>query len=301
VAGTAAIFTQIAYSVDERVATIVLDREDRLNAFTPVMREELIAAFDRTDADDEVRALVITGRGRAFCAGADLGGGTSTFDNAGEARKADIAVRGTIAGVARDGAGRVTLRMARSLKPIIAAVNGAAVGAGVTLTLAADVRLASATAKFGFVFARRGIVPEGASTWFLPRLVGVSKAMEWIATGRIFGAEEALEGRLVSALYEPTELLEAAGRLAREIADTTSSVAVALARQMLWSGLSAASPWDAHRAESKSLDYLGRGPDAAEGVASFLEKRPPKFPLRVTTDLPDVGVGDWPAAPPDAT
>jgi enoyl-CoA hydratase/carnithine racemase len=218
VTGSSATFTQIAYSVDDRVATIVLDREDRLNAFTPVMREELIAAFDRTDADDEVRALVITGRGRAFCAGADLGGGTSTFDNAGEARQADIAVRGTIAGVARDGAGRVTLRMARSLKPIIAAVNGAAVGAGVTLTLAADVRLASATAKFGFVFARRGIVPEGASTWFLPRLVGVSKAMEWIATGRIFGAEEALEGRLVSALYEPTELLEAAGRLAREIA-----------------------------------------------------------------------------------
>ena len=293
-------FTQISYSVDDRAATIVLDREDRLNAFTAVMREELIAAFERSDADDEVRALIITGRGRAFCAGADMGAGTSTFDNAAEARKADLAIRGTIDGVARDGAGRVTLRMARSRKPIIAAINGAAVGAGVTLTLAADVRLASSSARFGFVFARRGIVPEGASTWFLPRLVGVSKAMEWIATGRLFGAEEALEGRLVSAVYEPSELLAAAGRLAREIADNTSPVAVALARQMLWSGLSAASPWDAHRAESRNLDYLGRSPEAAEGVASFLEKRPPKFPLRVSKDVPDIGI-DWPAPPADVT
>ena len=295
------VFTQIAYSVEDRVATVVLDREERLNAFTPVMREELIEAFDLVDGDDSVRVAIVTGRGRAFCAGADLGSGASTFDSAAQARTADQARRGTIAGVARDGAGRVTLRLARSRKPIIAAINGAAVGAGVTLTLAADVRLASTAARFGFVFARRGIIPEGASTWFLPRLVGVSKAMEWIATGRVFGAQEALEGRLVSALYEPGELLDAAGRLAREIADNTSAVSVALAREMLWSGLSAPSPWDAHRLESKSLDFMGRSADAAEGVASFLEKRPPNFPLLVSRDLPDIGAGDWPERAEDVS
>ncbi|GGS86041.1 enoyl-CoA hydratase [Planobispora rosea] len=287
-------FTEIEYGVADGVATITLNRPERLNAFTYVMRGELIEAFDRADADDEVRAVIVTGRGRAFCAGADLGGGGDTFNH----RRSEemFGGRDTVDGSPRDGGGTVVLRIARSLKPVIGAINGPAVGVGVTMTLPMDIRLASDTAKFGFVFARRGIVTEAASSWFLPRIVGISQAMEWAATGRVFPAAEALAGRLISKVLAPDELLPAAHALAREIADNTSAVSVAAIRRLMWSGLSAASPWEAHRADSKLMHALGAAPDAAEGVTSFLEKRPANFPMKVSQDLPEA-VPSWPVNP----
>jgi len=285
-------YTQIDYKVADRIATITLNRPDRLNAFTFTMRNELLDVFDRIDADDEVRAVVVTGAGRAFCAGADLQAGGDTFnkDKSLEMFGGDDLLED---GTPRDGGGTVALRIARCLKPVIAAFNGAAVGVGVTMTLPMDIRLASEKAKFGFVFARRGIVAEAASSWFLPRVVGISQAMEWVATGRVFDAREALAGRLVSRVCPPEELLPAAYALAREIADNTSAVSVAAIRRLMWSGLSASSPWEAHRADSRLMAELGAAPDAAEGVTSFLEKRPAAFPMRVSTDLPPQ-VPDWP-------
>ena len=284
--------TEIDYSVADGIATITLDRPERMNAFTLVMRAELLSAFDEVDADDSVRAVVVTGAGRAFCAGADLGAGGDTFDHAARGDMfagADVLEDGT----PRDGGGTVALRVARCLKPVIAAINGAAVGVGITMTLPMDVRLASDGARIGFVFARRGIVTEAASSWFLPRIVGISQAMEWAATGRVFDAAEALRGRLVSRVYGPDELLPAAYALAREIADNTSQVSVAAVRRLMWSGLSATSPWEAHTADSRLMRALGGAPDAAEGVTAFLEKRPADFPMRVSADLPDV-TPDWP-------
>jgi enoyl-CoA hydratase/carnithine racemase len=279
-------YSEIEYSVSDRIATIVLDRPERLNAFTLVMRRELIDAFDQADADDDVRAVVVTGRGRAFCAGADLGRGAQTFDHD-TIKDAPADFETFEDGLPRDGGGTVALRIAESLKPVIAAINGPAVGIGITMTLPMDVRLASDGAKFGFVFTRRGIVTEAASSWFLPRLVGIAQAMEWSATGRVFDAEEALRGRLVSRLYPADQLLDAAYGLAREIADNTSPVAVAAVRRLMWSGLSSDSPWDAHRADSLLLNTLGGAPDAAEGVTAFLEKRPADFPMTVSADMPD--------------
>lgn len=281
-------FSEIEYGVTDRIATVTLKRPDRLNAFTFTMRGELIEAFDLADADDDVRAVVVTGAGRAFCAGADLGGGGGTFKGR--------AWGETVDGVPRDGGGTVALRIARSLKPVIAAINGPAVGVGVTMTLPMDVRLASETARFGFVFARRGIVTEAASSWFLPRIVGISKAMEWAVTGRVFSAAEALEGRLVSRVCPADELLPAAYELAREIADNTSAVSVAAIRRLMWSGLSASSPWEAHAADSRLMAELGGAPDTVEGVTAFLEKRRPDFPMRVSADLPP-GVPSWPDDP----
>ncbi|HEX2312117.1 MAG TPA: crotonase/enoyl-CoA hydratase family protein [Thermomonospora sp.] len=285
-------YSEIQYEVADRVATVTLHRPDRMNAYTYTMRNELLQVFDAIDADDEVRAVVVTGAGRAFCAGADLQAGGDTFNKdkqgdmfAGE----DVLEDGT----PRDGGGTVALRIARCLKPVIAAFNGAAVGVGVTMTLPMDVRLASEKAKFGFVFARRGIVTEAASSWFLPRIVGIAQAMEWAATGRVFDAREALDGRLVSRVYAPDELLPAAYELAREIAENTSAVSVAAIRRLMWSGLSSSTPWDAHASDSRLMAALGGAPDAAEGVTSFLEKRPAKFPMRVSTDLPPQ-VPDWP-------
>ncbi|MBO4238627.1 MULTISPECIES: enoyl-CoA hydratase-related protein [Pseudonocardia] len=294
-------FTEISYDVDDRVATITLDRPDRLNAFTPTMARELIAAYDRADADDAVRAIVLTGRGRGFCAGADLGRGGASFDPTDPQRAADRAGVGTIGGVVRDGGGTVTMRMAALRTPVIAAVNGPAVGIGATMTLPADIRLAGASARFGFVFARRGLVPEAASSWFLPRIVGVSRAMEWAATGRVFDAAEALDGRLVSRVLPDDELLGAAYAIAREIADNTSAVSVALTRQLLWGMLGAPTPWDAHRADSAAIAHLGQGRDVAEGVTSFLEKRPPAFPDTVSDDYPGHVLPHWPAPPADLT
>ena len=284
-------FTQIALDIDGPVATITLDREAKLNAFTAVMMSELIAAFDVTDADDAVRAVIVTGRGRAFCAGADLSAGAATFDyeqsggktgpvrDDGSIDYADEAVR--------DGGGQVTMRIFESLKPVIAAVNGAAVGIGVTMQLAMDVRMASDAAKFGFVFARRGIVPEAGSSWFLSKLVGLPRALEWCMTGRVFGAAEALAGGLVRSVHAPEDLLPAARALALEIAENTAPVSVALTRAMLWRMAGAASPWDAHRLDSRAIYARGRAGDAREGVMSFLEKRPPVYPDRVSADMPD--------------
>jgi len=285
-------YTQIDYQVKDRIATVTLNRPDRLNAYTFTMRNELLEVFDRIDADDEVRAVVVTGAGRAFCAGADLEAGGDTFN---KDKQRDMFAGDDLLedGTPRDGGGTVALRIARCLKPVIAAFNGAAVGVGVTMTLPMDIRLASEKAKFGFVFARRGIVTEAASSWFLPRVVGISQAMEWVATGRVFDAREALQGRLVSKVYAPEELLPAAYALAREIADNTSAVSVAAIRRLMWSGLSAATPWTAHEADSRLMAAMGASPDAAEGVTSFLEKRPARFPMRVSTDLPPQ-VPDWP-------
>lgn len=288
--------TEIEYTVDDGVATIVLDRPDRLNAFTATMAGELIAAFDASDADDAVRAVIVTGRGRGFCAGADLGRGGSTFDATDVDRAAERADVGEIGGVKRDGGGTVSLRIAASRKPVIAAVNGPAVGVGATMTLPMDVRLAGASARFGFVFARRGLVPEAASSWFLPRIVGISQAMEWAMTGRVFDADEALAGRLVSRVVPDAELYDAAVALAREIAENTSAVSVAVSRQLLWSMLGAPSPWEAHRLDSQAITHLGQGRDVAEGVTAFLEKRPPAFPDTVSADYPDI-VPPWPSRP----
>lgn len=271
-------YETIQYEVADGVLTLTLHRPERLNAFTPTMAEELIDAYARANADDEVRAIVVTGAGRGFCAGADLQGGGSTFDYASRVDASED--------VHRDRGGRVALAIWNSLKPVIVAFNGAAVGVGATMTLPADIRLASTSAKFGFVFARRGIVPEAASSWFLPRLVGISKAMEWVATGRVFDASEALEGGLVRSVHEPDELLPAAYALAREIADNTAPVSVALARQMLWRMLGAASPMEAHQIDSRAMLARGASADAQEGIASFLEKRPASFPDTVSTDLP---------------
>jgi enoyl-CoA hydratase/carnithine racemase len=287
-------FREIRYEVAGGTATLTLHRPDRLNAFTRTMAGELVAAFDLADADDAVRVVLLTGAGRGFCAGADLAAGRTTFAGRGEA---EAEADGTIAGVPRDGGGIVSLRIAASRKPVIVAVNGPAVGVGATMTLPADIRIAADTAKFGFVFARRGLVPEAASSWFLPRIVGISQAMEWVATGRVFDAAEALAGRLVSRVVPAAELMPAARALADEIAANTSAVSVTLSRRMLWSMLGQPTPWDAHRLDSRAISVLGRGPDVAEGVESFLEKRPPRFSAPVS-DYLDV-VPEWPAPPAD--
>ena len=269
-------YEDIRYDVRDAVLTITLHRPDRLNAFTTRMMHELIDAFDQADADDAVRAIIVTGAGRAFCAGADLGGGGDTFNYRGE-EPIDAH---------RDGGGRVTLRIFESKKPVIAAINGPAVGVGATMTLPMDVRIAARGARIGFVFARRGIVPEACSSWFLPRVVGISRAMEWVATGRVFPAEEALAGGLITHLVEPDALLDTARGLAREIADNTSAMSVALARQLLWRMLGADHPMEAHKVDSKCIFWAGQQADAKEGVTSFLEKRPARFTLRPSRDMP---------------
>jgi enoyl-CoA hydratase/carnithine racemase len=281
-------FETILYAVEDGIATITLNRPDRLNAFTGQMMLDMIAAFDATDADDAVRAVIVTGAGRGFCAGADLSGGGSTFDRTvqPETPRNDIRVNG----VTRDGGGRLTLRIFESKKPVIAAVNGPAVGVGVTMQLAMDLRLASTEARFGFVFARRGLVPEAASSWFLSRAVGVQTALEWCFSGRVFPAQEALDRGLVRSLHAPQDLLPAARALAREIADNTSPVSVALTRQMIWRMAGAEHPMRAHQADSRGIQLRGSSGDAREGVESFLEKRPARFPNTVSADLPDI----WP-------
>jgi enoyl-CoA hydratase/carnithine racemase len=272
-------FEEIRYEAADGVLVITLDRPDRLNAFTPTMGRELIAAFDRADADDDVRAVIVTGAGRGFCAGADLGGGGQTFDS-GEFRDDGE--------VPRDLGGEVSLRIHASTKPVIAAINGPAVGVGITMTLPMDVRLAAEDARIGFVFTRRGIVPEACSSWFLPRIVGISQAMEWAATGRVFSAQEALAGRLVRSVHAGDELLGAARELAAEIAEHTSPVSVAMTRRLMWTMLGAPHPMAAHRADSRGMFFRGQSEDAREGVTSFLEKRPAKFPDRVSEGLPDL-------------
>jgi enoyl-CoA hydratase/carnithine racemase len=277
-------FEQIRYEPADGVLTITLNRPEKLNAYTPTMQSELLQAFDAADADDDVRVVVVTGAGRGFCAGADLSGGGATFDK--RERPA------TEYETPRDGGGTVVLRIFQLTKPIIAAINGPAVGVGATMTLPMDVRLASDEAKMGFVFARRGIVPEACSSWFLPRVVGISRAMEWVSTGRVFGAAEALDAGLVRSVHPAGGLLDAAYALAREIADNTAPVSVALSRQLMWRMLGAAHPMAAHQADSRAITSRGMSADAIEGVTSFLEKRPAVFTDRVSDGLPDV-FPDW--------
>jgi enoyl-CoA hydratase/carnithine racemase len=271
-------YTDIRYELAERVATIMLNRPDKLNAFTRLMRDELVDAFGRADADDEVRAVIVTGAGRAFCAGADLSAGAATFDYAKR--------EGLTAGTHRDGGGMVSLRIFEMKKPVIAAVNGPAVGIGATMQLPMDMRIASSEAKFGFVFARRGIVPEACSSWFLPRVVGIGQALEWTLSGRVFDAAEAKAGGLVAKIVPPADLLPAARAYAREIAENTSPVAVALARQMMWRMLGADHPMEAHKVDSRGIFGMGASPDVAEGIAAFKEKRAPRFPMHASADMP---------------
>jgi len=272
------------------VMTVTLNRPDKLNAFNLGMMNELIRAFDAADADDAVRAVVVTGAWRAFCAGADLSQGANPFDYAARADGASPRSKGSSIDWShesvRDGGGRVALRIFECLKPVIAAVNGPAVGIGATMLLPMDVRIASESARFGFVFTRRGITPEACSSWFLPRIVGISRALEWTMSGRIFDVHEALEGRLVSRVCQPDELLPSALALAREIADNAAPVSVALTRQMMWRMLGAEHPMDAHRIDSRSIYARGAMADAKEGVSAFLEKRPARFTDRVSSDLP---------------
>jgi enoyl-CoA hydratase/carnithine racemase len=267
-----------SWAVDRGVGVLTLNRPERMNAFTNTMLKEMIETLREASRDDAVRAIVVTGAGKAFCAGADLGGGGSTFDaNAGGE---EVGLTGH-----RDGGGQVTLEIFACRKPVIAAINGAAVGVGITMTLPMDVRVASEDAKIGFVFARRGIVPEACSSWFLPRILGISKAVELCVTGRVFKASD--EPALFNHVVPADQVLPKAMEIAREIADNTSAVSVALARALLWHGLAQPDPQHAHIIDSKCIFWAGRGADAYEGVQSFLEKRPAKFTLSAWTDMPD--------------
>jgi len=278
------MYQEIIYDVADSIATITLNRPAQLNAFTGRMMYEMISAFDEVDADDDVRAVIVTGAGRGFCAGADLSGGGDTFKAGGS----DIQ---THAGVPRDGGGMVSLRIFECTKPVIGAINGPAVGVGVTMTLPMDIRLSSDTAKFGFVFAKRGIVPEACSSYFLPRLVGISQAAEWVYTGRVFGPKEALDGGLVRSIHTGDDLLATARAIATEIAENTAPVSVALSRQMLWRMLGASHPMEAHRVDSRGIQQRGKSADSREGVTSFLEKRPAVYPDKVSEGLPDIFPG----------
>jgi enoyl-CoA hydratase/carnithine racemase len=273
-------YEQILCDVKDHILTITFNRPERLNAFNSIMRGELIDAFDRANADDTIRAIIVTGKGRAFCAGADLKNGAETFNYDKREDRLDRETR-------RDGGGRLTLKIFKSLKPVIAAINGPAVGVGITMTLAMDIRIASYNACFGLVFARRGIIPEACSTWFLPRIVGISKALEWVLSGRVFSGEEALRSGLVRSLHSPSDLLPSAEAIAREIAENTSAISVALSRQMLWQMLGADHPMDAHKIESLGIYHTGKSDDAREGVESFLEKRSPDFKSKPSTDMPE--------------
>ena len=296
-------YETITTDVTDGIMTLTLNRPDRMNAFTIGMLREMISAFDHADADDDVRVVIVTGAGRGFCAGADLAAGASSFDydelieTAGSGggsdaptvpaeRSDDTKVDAKVNGELRDGGGLLTLRIFRCTKPVIAAINGAAVGVGATMCLPMDIRLASTASKFGFVFAARGIVPEACSSWFLPRLVGISQAAEWCFTARVFGAEEALAGGLVRSLHEPDELMVAARALATEIVTNAAPVSVALSRMMLWRMLGADHPMEAHRIDSRAVNATGRGADAREGIAAFFEKRPAEWTMRPSLDMP---------------
>jgi enoyl-CoA hydratase/carnithine racemase len=289
---------QVQQSLEDHILTITLDRPERLNAWTPQMASELIAAFDRADADDEVRAVIVTGAGRGFCAGADLAAGGQTFDlRARSAAIAELDPRSAATPVPsaehppRDNGGQLVLRIFECTKPVIAAINGPAVGVGATMTLPMDIRLAAQSARIGFVFVRRGILPEACSSWFLPRIVGISRALEWTLSGRVLSAAEAHAGGLVRSLHSSEQLIPAARELAAEIIDNAAPVSVALTRQLLWRMLGAEHPMIAHRADSRGMFLRGRAADAAEGINAFLEKRPAHFPERVSSDLPEIMPG----------
>ncbi len=272
------VYEQILYNVKNEILTITLNRPERLNAWTrDVMLRECLDAFDRADADDEIRAIIVTGAGRAFCAGVDL---TVSYENPDKNA-------GFNAGRDRDTGGQFALRIFKCMKPVIAAINGPAVGVGITMTLPMDIRIAADTATFGFVFARRGIVPEACSSWFLPRIVGISKALEWTYSGRVFSAQEALAGGLIRSIHPGGKLLEAAESIAREIADTTSAVSISLTRQMMWRMLGSNHPMDAHKIDSRAVYYTRNSADGKEARAAFLEKRPVRFTGRPSIDMPE--------------
>ncbi|HEY1614945.1 MAG TPA: crotonase/enoyl-CoA hydratase family protein [Rhizomicrobium sp.] len=284
-------YEQIISRVADGILTLTLNRPDKLNAFTGTMMKEMIDVFTRANADDAVRAVVVTGAGRAFCAGADLSGGAGTFDYA---RRTDLPNRQAGSGSdidwsderIRDGGGRLTLAIYKCLKPVIAAVNGPAVGVGATMQLAMDIRIASDNAKFGFVFSRRGIVPEACSSWFLPKIVGIQQALDWCYSGRVFDAREALRGRLVQDVVAPEDLLPRAYALAAEIRDNTAPVSIALIRHMMWRVSALDDPMEAHKIDSRGIYARGSSADVKEGVTAFLEKRPARFPQNVSADMP---------------
>ena len=271
-------YEQILYDKNGPILTLTLNRPDKLNAYTQQMQTELIAALDAADADDDIRAIIVTGAGRGYCAGADLSAGGNTFNNDAPGRQG---------GLRRDGGGILTLRLFECLKPIISACNGPAVGVGATMQCAMDVRLASEEARYGFVFSKRAVVPEACSSWFLPRIVGIQQALEWTFSGRVFNAEEAARGGLVRSIHKANDLMPAAIDLAHEFAESTSPVSVALIRQMMWKMLGADHPMEAHKIDSRGIYYRGKSADAIEGVESFLEKRAPTFPGKVSTDMPE--------------
>tara|TARA_B100001245_G_scaffold199294_1_gene158782 strand:+ start:864 stop:1766 length:903 start_codon:yes stop_codon:yes gene_type:complete len=286
-------FETLRYEIEDQVLLLTMNRPERLNAFNSQMQREFLEALDHADTDDEIRVVIVTGEGRGFCAGADLSKGAETFDydNQAEEAKADRASNegrqeGSNAWL-RDGGGLLSLRIYEFNKPIIAAINGPAVGVGVTLTLPMDIRIASTQARIGFVFSRRGIVPEACSSYFLPRVVGVSKALEWAYSGKVFDADEALRGGLVRSVHEPEDLLPTARAIASEIAENTSAISVTMIRHMMWRMLGADHPMEAHKVDSRGIFHLGRGADAREGVVSFLEKRPADFTMKISEDLPE--------------
>ena len=260
---------------------ISLNRPEKLNAFTKTMQDELIKAFDYTDQTDGIKFVVITGEGRAYCAGADLVDGPNTFNYAEEGNRLSNDDH-------RDGGGLVALRIFRSKKPVIGAINGDAVGVGATMTLPMDIRIASKSARFGFVFSRRGAVPEACSSWFLPRLVGISKALDWCYTGKVFNSQEALQYGLVSDVLSDDKLIDRALEIGASYSAKTSAVSVSLARRMMWNMLAATHPEEAHILDSMAMERMGKSPDIKEGIASFLEKRAPNFSMKVSKDLPDL-------------
>ncbi len=272
-------YNTILYDVEDGILTLTLNRPEILNAYNREMQSEMLDAFDRADADDDVRAIIVTGAGRGFCAGADLSSGGNTFNADGREDRES--------GLQRDGGGVLTLRIFELKKPIIAAINGPAVGVGVTMTLPMDIRIAADGAKFGFVFARRGIVPEACSSYFLPRIVGINQALEWCYSGRVFPAQEALDGRLLRSVHDKADLLPEARRIAGEIAQNTSAISVSLIRQMMWRMLGADHPMEAHKLDSRGVYYTGKSADSREGVEAFLEKRDARFPGKVSADMPE--------------
>lgn len=274
--------SEVDLRVEGRIATVTMNRPERLNAMNPAMREQLVAVFDEIDADDGVRVVVVTGAGRGFCAGADVGEGGTTFAY----DEGDVRLR--------DGGGRIVLRAFDSLKPIIAAVNGPAVGFGASFVLPMDFRLASTTARFGFVAASRGIVPDAVSSWFLPKIVGVPTALDWSLTARLFDADEALRRGLVSSVYEPDRLMDAAYELGQQIAASAAPVSAAVTRRLIWHMAGSDHPMHTHRVDSAAITALGRTTDAAEGVNAWREKRPPVWGLSAKRDLPDL---PWPPSP----
>ena len=274
-------FKNILLEQRENIAVLFLNRPNKLNAFTFSMMEEIISALDSLEADDSVHAVIITGKGRAFCAGADLSSGQDTFNPSFD----DFAVQES--DFRRDSGGILTLRMYKFLKPIVVACNGPAVGIGASMQLAADIRLASDQARFGFVFNNRGIVPDACSSWFLPRIVGISRALELTYSGRIIDAQEALQLNLVSSIHDSEKLLSNALDITKKMVQNSAPVSISLTRQMLWRSLESSGPYDAHVIESKAIDSRGASEDAKEGVSSFLGKRPAEFKNKVSSDMPE--------------